>query len=192
PSAGDSSAAEHGDDHRHVSSRMVILDTASKVLYHSILVLALYFVLAGHNRPGGGFVSGLTVGAAVALRYVTGGAAAVRTTFRIPAHVILGAGLLLAAGTAFVPLLFGEAILEHADATVHLPLFGSVKLNTVILFDVGVDLVVIGLVMMAFAAFGDDNVPPPLGRSRATAAPDVDGYAADNLDADDNNTETAR
>ncbi|MEM8618133.1 MAG: MnhB domain-containing protein [Actinomycetota bacterium] len=156
-----SDSSQRSGTGRHVSDRMVILDTATKVLYHSILVLALYFVLAGHNRPGGGFVSGLTVGAAVALRYVSGGAAAVRTIFRVPAHVILGAGLLLAAGTAFVPLLLGESILEHASATVQLPLFGSVKLNTVILFDVGVDLVVIGLVMMAFAAFADDNVRPP-------------------------------
>ena len=154
-SSGDAGNGRVAD--RHVSNRMVILDAATRVLFQSILVLALYFVLAGHNRPGGGFVSGLTVGAAVALRYVSGGATAVRTTFRVPAHAILGAGLLLAAGTAFIPLLFGGSILEHADAELHLPLFDTVKLNTVILFDVGVDLVVIGLVMMAFAAFGDDR-----------------------------------
>ena len=172
----------------HVSDRMVILDTASKVLYHSILVLALYFVLAGHNRPGGGFVSGLTVGAAVALRYVSGGAAAVRTTFRGPAHVILGAGLLLAAGTAFVPLLLGESILEHASATVHLPLFDSVKLNTVILFDVGVDLVVIGLVMMAFAAFGDDDAQPPSAERPPREHPATEHPAPEHTAPDDSRT----
>ena len=41
------------------SRRMLLLDTSMKVLYPSILVLALYFVFAGHNRPGGGFVGGL-------------------------------------------------------------------------------------------------------------------------------------
>ena len=71
--------------------------TSMQVLYPSILVLGLYFLFSGHNRPGGGFVGGLVVGAALALRYVSGGAAAVRSTFRIPPHVILGTGLLLAA-----------------------------------------------------------------------------------------------
>ena len=36
--------------------RSMILDQSIKVLYHSILVLALYFEFAGHNLPGGGFV----------------------------------------------------------------------------------------------------------------------------------------
>lgn len=157
---------------KHISSRMVILDAASRILYPSILVLALYFVLAGHNRPGGGFVSGLTVGAAVALRFVSGGADAVRTIFRVPAHAILGGGLLLAAGTAFVPLLLGGSVLEHADASLHLPLFDTVKLNSVILFDIGVDLVVIGLVMMAFAAFGDQRTGHRLPVRQPGASPE--------------------
>ncbi len=54
--------------------RILILDTSIRILYPSILVLALYFVFSGHNRPGGGFVGGLVVGAALALRYVSGGA----------------------------------------------------------------------------------------------------------------------
>ena len=35
---------------------MALLDTAMKVLYPSIVVLGIYFLFAGHNRPGGGFV----------------------------------------------------------------------------------------------------------------------------------------
>ena len=31
---------------------MALLDTSMKVLYPSILVLGIYFLLAGHNRPG--------------------------------------------------------------------------------------------------------------------------------------------
>ncbi len=38
---------------------MALLDTSMKVLYPSILVLGIYFLSAGHNRPGGGFVGGL-------------------------------------------------------------------------------------------------------------------------------------
>ena len=141
--------------------RILILDTSMQVLYPSILVLGLYFLFSGHNRPGGGFVGGLVVGAALALRYVSGGAAAVRSTFRIPPHVILGTGLLLAAFTALLPLLLGGAILEHGAVEFHLPIFGKVKVTSALSFDVGVDAVVIGLILMAFAAFGEDAPDAP-------------------------------
>jgi multicomponent Na+:H+ antiporter subunit A len=137
----------------------MILDQSIKVLYHSILVLALYFAFAGHNLPGGGFVGGLIAGAAVSLRYVSGGAEAVRTTFRVPSHVILGFGLFLSTTTALVPVLLGGAVLEHASYEMELPIFGTVKVVSALPFDAGVFLVVVGLVLMAFAAFGDDRAP---------------------------------
>lgn len=138
--------------------RILILDTSIKVLYPSILVLGSYFVFAGHNRPGGGFVGGLVIGAGLALRYVSGGATAVRNTFRSPAHIILGLGLSMTAVTAFVPVLLGGSILEHGDISFDLPIFHHVKITSALPFDLGVDFVVIGLVMMAFAAFGE-HVP---------------------------------
>lgn len=140
--------------------RILILDTSIRVLFPSILVLAVYFVFSGHNRPGGGFVGGLVIGAALALRYVSGGAAAVRSTFRVPPHVILGVGLLMSASTALLPLLLGGSILEHGDVEFHLPVFDKVKITSALSFDLGVDFVVIGLILMAFAAFGEDHPDP--------------------------------
>ena len=136
--------------------RMMLLDTSMKVLYPSILVLGLYFLVAGHNRPGGGFVGGLVVGGALALRYVSGGAQAVRSTFRLRPHLFLGFGLLVSVLTAFVPVVLGGSILEHGDATFHLPVFDTVKVTSALSFDIGVDLIVIGLILMAFEAFGED------------------------------------
>jgi len=153
------------------SRRMVLLDTSMKVLYPSILVLALYFVFAGHNRPGGGFVGGLVVGGALALRYVSGGAAAVRSTFRVPPHLFLGVGLLLSALTAFIPLVLGGSILEHGDVTLHLPIFDKVKVTSALSFDLGVDLIVIGLVLMAFVAFGEDVPDAPDASDDGSDAP---------------------
>ncbi len=144
-----------------VGRRILILDTSMRILYPSILTLALYFVFAGHNRPGGGFVGGLVVGAALALRYVSGGAAAVRSTFRLPPHVFLGTGLFLSAFTALLPVLLGGAILEHGEVEFHLPIFDKVKITSALSFDLGVDFVVIGLILMAFAAFGVDLPESP-------------------------------
>ena len=136
---------------------MALLDTAMKVLYPSIVVLGIYFLFAGHNRPGGGFVGGLMIGTAISLRYVARGVGAVRSSFRLPAHVILGLGLLMSATTALVPVLLGGSILEHGDKEFDLPLFHHVKVTSALPFDCGVALVVIGLVLMAFEAFGDEQ-----------------------------------
>ena len=126
--------------------------------------------MAGHNRPGGGFVGGLVVGGALALRYVSGGAQAVRSTFRLPPHLFLGLGLLMSALTAFIPLVLGGAILEHGDVTLHLPVFDKVKVTSALSFDIGVDLIVIGLILMAFAAFGEDLPDAPVRPTTASTS----------------------
>jgi multisubunit Na+/H+ antiporter MnhB subunit len=136
--------------------RPLILVTTVRLIYQSIIVLAVYFLFAGHNLPGGGFVGGLIVGAAVSLRYVTGGIDAVQNTFPVKPHLILGAGLVVAATTALVPILFGGAVLEHGYYEVDFPLIGEVKFTSTLAFDIGVFLVVIGLMLLAFEAFGDD------------------------------------
>ena len=78
--------------------------------------------------------------------------------------LIVGGGLLIAAIVAGTPLLVGGAVMESATWTLHPPLLGKVKLSSVLAFDAGVYLVVVGLVMMMFESFGDD--PPPLDDDR--------------------------
>src|SRR5690606_17555369 len=74
-------------------ARLPVVTASSRVLFPSIVVLSLYFLFAGHNQPGGGFVGGLTAGAAISLRYVSGGVSSVRRAFRVSPWVILGSGL---------------------------------------------------------------------------------------------------
>ncbi|MEL6891077.1 MAG: MnhB domain-containing protein [Actinomycetota bacterium] len=150
--------------------RLLILDVSMRVLYPSIIVLSIYFLFSGHNQPGGGFVGGLTAAAGVALRYVAGGASVVRSGFRLPPSVILGLGLAVSVGTAVFPLLLGESVLEHATFTADPPLLGEVKATSALPFDIGVYLIVIGLSLMIFAAFGDD-VDDELGQVEPPQAP---------------------
>ena len=137
--------------------RSLILDVSVRLLYPSIIVLSLYFLFSGHNQPGGGFVGGLAASAAVSLRYVTGGIEAVRRSFRSEPSAILGTGLALSVGTAIFPMLLGGAILEHGTLKLHPPVLGDIKVTSALPFDVGVYLVVIGLILMIFEAFGDDR-----------------------------------
>jgi multicomponent Na+:H+ antiporter subunit A len=56
--------AEHLDELR----RSVVLETAVRLVFHTVLVFSVYLLFAGHNQPGGGFVGGLVAGAAFVLR----------------------------------------------------------------------------------------------------------------------------
>ncbi|WP_040494718.1 MnhB domain-containing protein [Ilumatobacter nonamiensis] len=137
--------------------RSLILDVSVRLLYPSIIVLSLYFLFSGHNQPGGGFVGGLAASAGISLRYVTSGVDAVRRSFRLEPWTILGLGLAIAVGTAIFPMLLGGDILEHGTLKLHPPLLHDVKVTSALAFDIGVYLVVIGLVLMIFEAFGDDR-----------------------------------
>ena len=139
-------------------NRIVVLDRSVRVVFHVVLVGSIYLLFAGHNQPGGGFVGGLVAGAAVAIHYVAGGIDDVRQLSRFQPWTILGTGLLLAVVTAIAPLLFGANALEASIATIDGPLPGPIKVGSALAFDVGVYLLVVGLVLMIFEAFGDE--PP--------------------------------
>jgi multicomponent Na+:H+ antiporter subunit A len=139
--------------------RSLILDTTVRLVFDSVLVLSVYLLFAGHNQPGGGFVGGLVAAAAIALRYVAGGIDAVRTTLRIRPWFVLAIGLGLAVTAAITPLLFGDAPLDNAKLEWDVPLLGHLKATSALVFDGGVYLVVVGLVLMIFEALGEDEVP---------------------------------
>ncbi|MAT07461.1 MAG: hypothetical protein CL424_20745 [Acidimicrobiaceae bacterium] len=140
-------------------ARLPVVDVSARILFSSIMVLSLYFLFAGHNQPGGGFVGGLTAGVAISLRYVAGGVSSVRRSVRPKPWNVLGTGLAVSVTTALVPLILGESFLEHAKWEDTLPLLGKVKVTSALPFDIGVYLVVVGLVLMAYEAFGEDAVP---------------------------------
>jgi multisubunit Na+/H+ antiporter MnhB subunit len=140
-------------------TRLRILDRSVRVVFHAVLLGSIWLLFAGHNQPGGGFVGGLLAGAAIAMRFVAGGMDEVRGTARFKPWTILGTGLLLAASAALVPLLLGDAVLETAYVSVDVPLLGTVKTTSALIFDSGVYLLVVGLVLMVFESFGDE---PPL------------------------------
>lgn len=151
--------------------RLVILDRSVRVLFHPILIVSLYLLFAGHNQPGGGFVGGLVAGAAVAMQYVAGGIDEVRRLSRFRPWTILGTGLLVSFVTALLPLIVGDAVLTTALFESEVPILGTVKTTSAIFFDLGVYLLVVGLVLMIFEAFGDEPVAgsaaiPPGGSGR--------------------------
>jgi multicomponent Na+:H+ antiporter subunit A len=134
--------------------RSVILETAVRLTFHTVLVFGLYLLFAGHNQPGGGFVGGLVTGLAFVLRYVAAGRAELRTAVPIDPGIPLGLGVLIATLTGMGSWLFGAGFLTSSYGTVVLPVLGEVKASTVLLFDIGVFAVVVGLVLTLLRTLG--------------------------------------
>ena len=126
----------------------LILRTASRYLAPLLLGASLWILLRGHNEPGGGFVGGLLAAAAFALKVVSGGVTAARRALRVDPHHLLGAGLLTALISGVPALLAGLPYLTGRWIGVPLAGYGSWKVGTVLGFDVGVYLVVMGAVIL--------------------------------------------
>ena len=134
----------------------VILETGTRAVFHTILLFSVFLLFAGHNAPGGGFIGGLVAAAALVLRFVAHGPDDVRRMVRMRSEKLLGAGLLLAALAAIAPMLLGAELLSSGTFTAALPLVGKVKASSVLVFDIGVYLVVIGLVLTMLDTLGGE------------------------------------
>jgi multicomponent Na+:H+ antiporter subunit A len=134
--------------------RSVILETAVRLVFHTVVVFGLYLLFAGHNQPGGGFVGGLVVGCAFVLRYIAGGRGALAAAVPVDPVIPLGVGLLVAAGTGAAAWAFGGQYLESDYVELDLPLLGVAKVTSALSFDIGVFLVVVGLVLAILRTLG--------------------------------------
>jgi len=101
---------------------------------------------AGHNAPGGGFAGGLVAGMALVIRYLAAGRTELNEAAPFDAGKLLGAGLVLSVLSALAPIALGGRIFQSFDAYVRTPL-GEVHLVSSTVFDVGVYLVVIGVLL---------------------------------------------
>lgn len=138
-------------DPRH---RSILLEVVVRLIFHALIVLSLYLLLVGHNAPGGGFAGGLVAGMALVARYLAGGRAELGAAAPIDAGRLLGGGLVVAAATALVPLFVGADALTSTWVTLPLGPLGDLEIVTSTFFDIGVYLVVIGLVLDVLRSLG--------------------------------------
>lgn len=137
-------------------NRSIMLEVVVRILFHTIIVVSIYLLFAGHSLPGGGFAGGLVAGMALVMRYVAGGRYELGAAAPTDAGRLLGAGMTLAVACAVVPLLFGAAPLTSWFWEAELPVIGHVEFVTSTLFDIGVYLVVIGLVLDVLRSLGGE------------------------------------
>lgn len=127
--------------------RSLLLEVCARIVFPTVLMVSVYLLFAGHHDAGGGFSGGLVAGLAFVLRYMAGGSAELAAAIRIHPPVVIGAGLTLAVVTALVPALFGETVLASAQWTLDVPVLGELKIATNLFLDIGVYLLIVGVVV---------------------------------------------
>lgn len=136
--------------------RSMILQTATRMLMPLLLLFSIFLLIRGHNEPGGGFVGGLVAAAAFALYAIAFDTTAARRALRISQQVLIGVGLAAAAVAGVGPMFWGNSLLTAQYAKVHVPGLGDIELSTILAFDLGIYLVVLGVTLMIIINLGEE------------------------------------
>ncbi len=166
--------------------KSLMFEVMTRLLFPVMIVVSVYLLLAGHNLPGGGFAGGLVGGMALLVRYLAAGRSELDHAAPYDAGKLLGAGLVVAFCSAVTPALLGGRIFQSYDVSVRVPpleslatpwgtveLFGEVHLVSSTVFDVGVYLIVMGVLLDIGRSLGrgidlqeaDDIAPVPYAES---------------------------
>jgi multicomponent Na+:H+ antiporter subunit A len=127
-----------------------IFRTAARLLMPLLLLFSVFLLLRGHNEPGGGFVGGLVAAAAFALYMIAFGVERARQALLVEPLTLLGAGLLIALASGIPAAFRGQPFMTAQWA------LEPFALGTPVLFDIGVFLVVGGVVMMMIFSLAEE------------------------------------
>jgi multicomponent Na+:H+ antiporter subunit B len=132
-----------------------ILRSGARFLVPLMMLFSLFLLVRGHNEPGGGFVGGLVAATAIALVLLSEGLGEARRLLRVDPLALVAAGLLVALASGVPPLLRGWPYMTGLWLKVPLPVVG--KVGSPVIFDVGVYLVVLGIVLAILFALAEEE-----------------------------------
>ena len=135
-------------------NRSILVDVVTRLLFPSMMLLSAYFFFSGHNAPGGGFAGGLVAALALTLRYLAGGRREAEETLPVHPGKVLGIGIMFTTAAAVAPMFFGYPPLTSSYAEFEVPLIGDVTVPSALVFDAGVYIIVVGLIMHVLASMG--------------------------------------
>ena len=141
----------------HAEADSLILRTATLVVLPLQLMFSVFLLLRGHDEPGGGFIGGLVASGSLALYLYAFGADELKRLLRVSPKDLLAVGLLLGLLTTVPSVFFGEAFFTTQWLTISLG-GNLVKLSTVLVFDIGVYLTVVGTLVTMFTALAETQL----------------------------------
>lgn len=125
--------------------RTLILATILRALIPLFLGFAIYMFFRGHDKPGGGFIAGLIATIPIMLHTMAFGYKITARIIKIKPMLLAGLGLLLSMVSGLFSVIKGDAFMTPLWVSEKLPLIG--KVGTPIFFDLGVFMVVFGVVL---------------------------------------------
>ncbi len=121
-------------------------------------MVSVYFLVRGHNLPGGGFVGGLIMATAIIIQYMVSGVVWVETRQRLHPQYWIAFGLLAAGSAAMGVWWAAKPFLSSVAIDLHIPVVGAVHLSSVLLFDIGVYMLVIGATVLMLIALAHQSL----------------------------------
>lgn len=131
-------------------------------------MVSVYLLLRGHNEPGGGFVGGLVMATAVILQYIVGGVYWVESRSRLNPQHWIALGLLFAGFASLSAWFMAKPFLSAIAWDIAVPLIGHIHISTVLLFDIGVYMLVVGAAVLILVALAHQSL-----RAQRKAAADA-------------------
>lgn len=125
--------------------RTVIFRSIAPYLTSLMVLFSIFVLLRGHNEPGGGFIGGLIAASALAIYGIACGVAPVRRAIYFHPMAIAAFGLFMSAMAGVLSVFSGVPYMS--GLWIYPEFFGAeVALSSVLVFDVGVYLVVVGAI----------------------------------------------
>ncbi|RPI63885.1 MAG: DUF4040 domain-containing protein, partial [Lysobacterales bacterium] len=154
------------------TNQMRVPAVLARLLFPMAALVSIYFLLRGHNSPGGGFVGGLVMATAVIVQYMVSGTVWVEARLRIHPQVWIAFGLLAATAAGVGAWLASRSFLTALSADLHVPLIGDVHVSSVLAFDLGVYMLVVGATVLMLVALAHQSLRSP--RRVVTLLPEVE------------------
>lgn len=138
-----------------------------RLLLPMAVLVSLYFLLRGHHEPGGGFVGGLIFATTIILQYLISGISWLEARLRIRPVYWMACGLLAAASAGLLATFNGAPFLKSQGWHGALPWLGEVHLSSVLLFDLGVYMLVVGATVLILIAIAHQTLRTTAARTAA-------------------------
>jgi multicomponent Na+:H+ antiporter subunit B len=135
----------------------LILRTAARFLLPLLLLFSLFLLLRGHDEPGGGFIAGLVAGGGFAFHTFAFDALHTSRLLKVDARTLLGVGLATAVLSGVPAIFIGQPFFASQWFDLTLPLFGGLTVSTPLIFDIGVYLVVVGVITTIVLTLADPD-----------------------------------
>jgi len=133
-----------------------LLATGARTLVPTLVLFSLFLLVVGHDVPGGGFAGGLVAASALLLMFLAYGDRGLRRALPLEPETVMGIGLALAVTAGLLGAFFEGEFLSYAFAEFEAPVLGEIKVSSLLLFDLGVYVLVVGVVETALQRLGGE------------------------------------